>query len=151
MLRQLVINRSTTKIQLEFKQHESVLTAFIERRGDESIKASISNIGKNYEDVVDFQIDKEVHLLPYGYYDLVVMSCGCECSRYPLLIEKCKTSRPASCSESTGCSIELRSCIEKSKPHDDPKNIDLCNQKTGNEIGKSDGLNLHWTITMVDE
>lgn len=150
MLRQLKINRSTTKIQLEFEQHEKTLSAYIERRGDPSVRACLINKGKNFGNVVDFKLTKEVHLLPYGYYDLVIMNCNCECSRYPLLIEKCKTNRPATCSEDTSCSSEIRPCPDKCEVSSnlvDVESGDLCEPQKGNKIGKSDGIKLDWKIT----
>ena len=189
MLRQLELTRRTTHIQVEIVNYDGYLRFYLERAGEEVTEVKtqplenfcdpLSAVKEECEvdvfnkeckktflplvsicdGVATLNITNEVHCLPFGYYELVIMSCSCECSRYKVHIPKCKTTRPATCADDTGCLPISTTCAlpeRKCEPCvvsavERTPNESMCPTLCDNKISESKGLRLPWDLTKVEE
>lgn len=141
MRRQLSLDRSTGSLAVRIVRAEQDLTARLVRGGDDSVFADLPLTSQS-DGIASFGMTEAAHLLPFGFYQLLIKAGECVCACLPVNIPKCAVTRHGSCDADAEVCLPSRECT--AKPEEacpEPKGIcDIWNPDCGNKISESTGI-----------
>lgn len=145
MQRSLSITRETGSLAVRIIRAESNLTAKLVRGGDESTFAELPLLSQA-DGIASFSMTNDAHMLPYGFYELVVSAGDCICACLPVKIPKCAVTRHGACdSDVAPTCLPERECAP-CKPEEacpDEQNIcDIWTPQCGNEVSESEPMTI---------
>ena len=110
MIRTLYLSRSVTSISVGVNYAEGDISAVISRCGISSIPPIELPPPEIANNTAIFELPDDVHLLPIGFYDLIVKSGNCICSKIRVSIPRCDMAIPNTCVSSTPRDLPARDC-----------------------------------------
>ncbi len=101
------------------------------------------------EDLATFCVTDDVHMLPFGLYELVIKSGNCICGTFPVNIPKCLVAEASACDCNDKVCLPPRDCTTTNPEDGCTKEQDVCDflkRDCGNKVGEHK-LELDWRIT----
>ena len=144
MRRSLSITRETGSLAVRIIRSEGDLKARLVRGGDDSVFAELP-LSSQTKDLASFSMTNDAHMLPYGFYELIVTSGDCICACLPVKIPKCAVTRHGACDSDEEVCLPARDCKPCKDEPECPEPKDICetwNPPCGNEISKSDPIKI---------